>query len=61
MKVRLVRKIFTLGEPDEIEDYSYNHAYNNVGENKIEVTYFVAESREEFQRAIGLRSQKETP
>lgn len=61
MKVRLIRKIFTLDELDEIEDYSYNHAYTKIGEDRYEVLYFVAESREEFQRAIGLKSQKETP
>lgn len=61
MRVKLVRKLFNFNEWSDIEPLSYNHYYNVVSDKQCEVIYWVVGSKEEYQEAIGLKSQKEIP
>ena len=52
MKLRLERKRFKIGEVIELPDFSFNHAYNFLSDEEIEVTYLVPVDREEAIKAM---------
>lgn len=61
MKVRLEKLRVPLGKEFYLPDYSYNHAYNWMGPDTVEITYLVPSTLADAQKAIAPKSQKETP
>lgn len=51
MKLRLEKIIVKKDEDVEFPDFSFNHAYNTVGQNEVEITYMVPASEQDSVKA----------
>lgn len=47
MKLRLEKQTLRLGEDTEFPEFSFNHAYNGLGNDKVDVYFLVPSTKED--------------
>lgn len=61
MKLRLEKRLLTMGQDTELPDYSFNHYYNLVNEDQAYVYYLVPTTEADAEKCHYSKSQKEIP